>query len=85
MTDKRISLNVLTKFERVHIIGYRASQLQYGIVPILIPFDPDKEVYDPIEIATKELEAKVLPFIIERLLPHGKKEYWHLKELIQIH
>jgi DNA-directed RNA polymerase subunit K/omega len=33
------------------------------------------------EIAEQELKLGVTPFIIERQLPNGKKERWHLSEL----
>ena len=32
-------------------------------------------------IAKKELEKKILPFIIKRPLPNGECEYWKLKDL----
>lgn len=83
-TDKnedRISRNILTKFERTSILGFRSSQLQYGAKPLV---DFDENNYDIYEIAKKELEQKVLPYKIKRFLPNNRVEIWDLKELIQI-
>ena len=32
-------------------------------------------------IAVKELEEKILPFIVRRPMPNGGSEYWKLKDL----
>jgi hypothetical protein len=32
-------------------------------------------------IAEMELEKRVLPFIVVRPLPNGKKEYWRIQDL----
>ena len=40
-----------------------------------------KKYDNNILIAKKELEKKLLPFIIKRPLPNGECEYWKLKDL----
>jgi DNA-directed RNA polymerase subunit K/omega len=55
----------LTSFERARIIGIRAIQLDYGAEP----FIPLEKPTSTIEIAQKELEARVLPLSIKRKLP----------------
>ncbi len=52
----------LTRFEKARIIGARALQLSMGAQPIVdIP-----ESLDPIDIATLELEKKVIPLNIRK-------------------
>jgi len=65
----RIGPPKLTRFERARIIGARALQLALGAPPFL-PLDPT--IKDPITLARKELEAKVLPISIRRMLPNGE-------------
>jgi len=55
----------LTAFEKARIIGIRAIQLDYGAEP----FIKIEGSMSTIEIASKELEAKVLPLSIKRKLP----------------
>ena len=58
----------LTRFERARIIGARSLQLSLG-APILI--DSSKKFNDTISIAVAELDLKVLPISIRRVLPNG--------------
>jgi DNA-directed RNA polymerases I, II, and III subunit RPABC2 len=58
----------LTRFERARIIGARSLQLSLG-APILI--DSSKKFNDTISIAIAELDLKVLPISIRRILPNG--------------
>ncbi len=58
----------LTRFERARIIGARSLQLSLG-APILV--DSTKRFNDTISIAVAELDAKVLPISIRRILPNG--------------
>jgi DNA-directed RNA polymerase I, II, and III subunit RPABC2 len=58
----------LTRFERARIIGSRSLQLSLG-APILV--DSSKKFNDTISIAVAELDLKVLPISIRRVLPNG--------------
>jgi len=58
----------LTRFERARIIGSRSLQLSLG-APILI--DSSKKFNDTISIAVAELDLRVLPISIRRVLPNG--------------
>ena len=58
----------LTRFERARIVGSRSLQLSLG-APILI--DSSKKFNDTISIAVAELDLKVLPISIRRVLPNG--------------
>jgi DNA-directed RNA polymerase subunit K/omega len=72
------TLPFLTKYEKTKIIGIRAKQINNG-ADIFIKV-PDN-IIDGQIIAEMELNAKVLPFIVARPLPNGKKEYWKLSDL----
>jgi DNA-directed RNA polymerases I, II, and III subunit RPABC2 len=58
----------LTRFERARIVGSRSLQLSLG-APILV--DSSNRFHDTISIAVAELNAKVLPISIRRVLPNG--------------
>ncbi|MBA42379.1 MAG: hypothetical protein CMF62_00030 [Magnetococcales bacterium] len=75
------TIPILTKFERARILGLRSKQLSSGADPFVkIPHN----IIQSHAIAEIELEKNVLPFIITRPLPNGKKEYWKLQDLEQI-
>lgn len=68
----------LTKFEKSRILGQRAKQLDTGAQPFV---NVEKGIIDGYVIALKELEQKVIPFIIKRPLPNGGFEYWKVSDL----
>jgi DNA-directed RNA polymerase I, II, and III subunit RPABC2/DNA-directed RNA polymerase subunit K len=72
------TLPFLTKYEKTKIIGIRAKQINNGADTFIKV--PDN-IIDGQIIAEMELAAKVLPFIISRPFPNGKKEYWKLSDL----
>jgi DNA-directed RNA polymerase subunit K/omega len=72
--------NILTKYEKVKIIGIRAEQLQRGGVPY-IDIDEGKP-FDARAIAKQELMSNKIPFMISRKLPDGKIEYWRLDDML---
>ena len=72
------TLPLLTCYEKARILGERATQLNNGAKPLI---DVDETMIDGYVIAMKELEAKKIPFIIQRPLPNGTSEYWRLKDL----
>ena len=55
----------LTRFEKARIVGARALQISMG-APILVDAS---ENTNPIDIALKELDARILPITIRRTLP----------------
>jgi DNA-directed RNA polymerase subunit K/omega len=77
---KNKTKNILSKYEKVKIIGVRAEQLQRGATPN-IKIDPST-AFDPRSIAYEELRQKKLPMMVCRKLPDGTKEYWRLDDLI---
>ena len=80
ISDKRTTFNILTKYEKVFILGFRTQQIINGSV-ILIDINllKEKSAYN---IALEELRQKRIPFKIKRTLPSGKVELWDLEELI---
>ena len=76
--DMHKTLPILTKYEKTKILGLRISQLNKGAEPFV---ELNKQYLDTYFIAEKELNYKVLPYIIMRPLPNGKKEYWKLEDL----
>jgi DNA-directed RNA polymerase subunit K/omega len=75
--EERETKPILTKYERVRILGDRAKQLSLGAKPMLLNVDN----LNPKEIAKLELERGVIPFIIEKPLPDGRRERWKVSEL----
>ncbi|MDE1764399.1 MAG: DNA-directed RNA polymerase subunit K [Thaumarchaeota archaeon] len=58
----------LTRFEKARILGARALQLSLGAPPfITVP----KEVATSLDLAYTELEKRVIPITIKRVLPNG--------------
>lgn len=77
--EKNTTRNLLTKFEKVKIIGLRMEQLQRGAQPYVAY---DTKAFHPHEIATRELTERKIPFMVCRSLPNGRKEYWRLDDMI---
>lgn len=78
--SKRISMPFLTKYEKAKIIGLRTQQLVSNALPMI----NTKGLKNNLEIALEELRQKKTPFIIKRVMPNNKCEYWKIDELIQI-
>ena len=75
-----VSRNVLTKYERTLVIGVRLEQLARGAPPYI---DHKKHGLKTIQqVAEKELQERVIPFMVQRTMPDGKLEYWRLSDMI---
>jgi len=61
--------NRITKYEKVRIIGVRATQLSMGAKPLI----DVSNMTDILKIAEKEFEIGVIPISIIRTYPNGKK------------
>jgi len=68
MSENRVLIGPpkITRFEKARIVGARALQISMG-APLLIQV-PDK-ITNSIDLALKEIEAKVLPITVRRRLP----------------
>lgn len=80
--SKNKTKNILTKYERVKIIGLRAQQLEAG-ADALVEVNLNQK-FDSREIAKQELRERKIPFFIRRTLPNGNKEVWRLDDMIII-
>lgn len=78
--SKNKTNNILSKYEKVKIIGLRAEQIQRGSTPY-IEMAEDEE-FNPRAIAKKELKEGKIPFMISRKLPNGVVEYWRLGDML---
>ena len=69
----KIGPPILTRFEKARILGARALQLSMSAPPLLdFEEEKDKELTDPLLIASSELQAKVLPISVRRYLPDSR-------------
>ncbi|AYV76935.1 MAG: DNA-directed RNA polymerase subunit 6 [Barrevirus sp.] len=75
--DKRTTKPFLYKYERVRLLGDRAQQLTLGAKPMI----KNVEGLTPKAIAELEIRENVIPLIVQRPLPNGKKERWFINEL----
>ena len=76
--SKNRTKNIMSKYEKVKILGVRTEQLQRGSLP-LITWD---KKWNPREIAIEELIQRKTPFMICRKMPNGVKEYFKLEDMI---
>ena len=58
----------LTRFEKARILGARALQLSLGAPPFIAI---SKDVATSLDLAYAELEKRVIPITIRRVLPNG--------------
>ncbi len=67
---KKITIGppTLTRFERARIMGARALQLSLG-APTFIPIPETART--SLDIALEELDQRVIPIVIRRVLPNG--------------
>ena len=77
----RISLNRLTKYEMVRILGERTKQITMGAKPLI---KNTKNLTNE-QIVNEEFKNNMIPFKIKRPLPNGKFEIWTLDELNKDH
>jgi DNA-directed RNA polymerase subunit K/omega len=80
LKENRISINRLTKYELVRILGQRTKQLIMGAKPLVKTNKP----LLPEKMAEYELKLNQIPFKIIRYTPNGL-ELWDLDELYKDH
>ena len=80
IVEKRTSFNILTKYEKNFILGFRTQQIINGSVVLIdVNLLKEKTAYN---IALEELMQKKIPFKIKRNYPDGKVEVWDIEDLI---
>lgn len=81
-TGSRVTLPYFTKYEYTALIGTRAQQLADGAKPLVsldgILTSSPRFVWT---VAEREVQEKLLPFIIHRRFPNNISEYWSATEL----
>lgn len=72
--EKQISRDKLTKYEKTRILGARALQISMD-APLLVDIkeeELEEKRFQPIDIATIEFEADVLPITVKQPMPKKK-------------
>lgn len=69
--------NKVNKFEKVRILGQRATQLSLGAPPMV----DITGLTDALSIAEKEFEERKIPLTIKRTFPNGKTIEYSLKDM----
>ena len=75
--EDRVTIPVLTKYERARVLGTRALQISMN-APVLVQLEGET---DPLAIALKEMRQRVIPIVIRRILPDLTYEDWSVNEL----
>ena len=79
--DNRISINRMSLYEFVRVIGTRTKQLSMGAKPMI----NYHQGLSSKQIAIQELKNNTLPLIIKRPLPDNRFEVWKINELEKNH
>ena len=79
--ENRISINRLTKYEMVRILGEREKQLTMGAKPLVKNYG----ILSYGKIAEAEFKLNMIPYKIIRPLPNGNFELWEFDELYKEH
>jgi DNA-directed RNA polymerase subunit K/omega len=75
----------MSDYEYAALISARVAQLQSRSPEWNVPKIPIEEGingHDPLVIATKEVNQRLVSLVVRRKLPDGSKEDWLLKEMI---
>ena len=75
--SERRSLPILTKYEKVRLLGDRAKQISDGSKRMIKP----ENITSAMDIAIAELKNRVIPMKIIRPMPDGRVEIWDVNEL----
>jgi DNA-directed RNA polymerase I, II, and III subunit RPABC2 len=81
-TNKRITKNILTKYEKTRILGIRAQMIASGSLPSIKL--PKHRIINAFDIAKLELKEKKIPLLVRRQLPSGQYEDWKIKEFANV-
>jgi DNA-directed RNA polymerase subunit K/omega len=70
-------MNTLNKFEKVRILGQRATQISMGAPPLV----DITGLTDALSIAEKEFKEHVIPIKIKRMMPTGEVREYRLCDM----
>jgi len=76
--DQRITLPILTKYERAKLVGARAKLIDEGSTLLIAK---PEGITNPIKLAQLELRAKKSPFLVYRMHADGSIEEWRVSEM----
>ena len=79
--NNRISINRMSLYEFVRLVGTRTKQLSMGAKPMI----KNHKGLSSKEIAILELKNNTMPLIIKRPLPDNRYEVWKISELEKNH
>lgn len=81
--EQYVTLPWMTKYEFDQLIGLRTMHLSRGAIPMIdLPVDYSIEGNMELrKVAIEEIKQNKLPYIIKRVLPNGKVEYWPVAQL----
>lgn len=80
---KNQSLSLMTKYEFNQLVSLRMLHLSKGAPPLLDDLS-DLKIKSNMElrhVAIRELLAGRLPYMVRRIMPNGKPEYWRVKDM----
>ena len=76
-TEKKITLPVMSVYEKVNIISARMKQLNSGFRSTIEDILKEENIVRSYDIAMKEFElGKLPPYHVKRILPNGNYELW---------
>ena len=78
--DKNKSSNIMTVYQKTNLIGLRLEQLAMG-APSLLDDDDLQKCENIHQVAEKELELKLLPYMVQRNLGNNTKEVWKIRDM----
>lgn len=82
--SEKVTTNIMTLHEYTAVIMFRARELADDkSSPMIDSHFLEKYNYDPVRIAKHEVDEKLVDLIIVRNLPGGKKEEWHIRDMIR--
>ena len=76
----KITLPILTKYEKARIIGVRMQQISDGAIPLI----DVSGMNDIQEIVEKELEERKTPLMVRRYLFNKVYEDWKMEDFLKI-
>tara|TARA_B110000977_G_C11033941_1_gene476320 strand:- start:1001 stop:1288 length:288 start_codon:yes stop_codon:yes gene_type:complete len=76
----KITLPILTKYEKARIIGVRMQQISDGAVPMI----DTTGMSDIKEIVEMELEQRMTPLMVRRYLFSNVYEDWKIEDFLKI-
>jgi DNA-directed RNA polymerase subunit K/omega len=82
LSSVKISKPIMTKYEFNQIVSLRTNQLALGGQSFInIENYEIKSNMNFREIALEEMKQSKLPYIVKRVLPNGKNEYFKITDL----